>query len=62
MRDLIVEAMNNVINRELAEKSLVRDEIKDRGTYWAASEIWKPRRQVKALRKQRSEHDARSRT
>jgi hypothetical protein len=38
-----------------AEQAEVRDEIKQRGTYWAASEIWKLRRQVSALRKQLDE-------
>ena len=62
MRGLIVEAFNNVLDREFAEQAEVRDEIKQRGTYWAASEIWKLRGQVKALRKQLGEQDERSRT
>jgi hypothetical protein len=62
MSDLIIEAFKNVIDREVAGKALVRDEIKQRGFYWAASEIWKLRRQVKALRKQLGEQDARLRT
>ena len=61
MRDLIIEAFKNVVDRELADEALVRDEIKQRGTYWAASEIWKLRRQVKSLRKQLSYRDANSR-
>jgi hypothetical protein len=56
MRDLILEAFKSVIDRELAEEAEVREEIKKRGTYWAASEIWKLRRQVKSLRKL-GEHD-----
>lgn len=36
-------------NQELAEEALFRDEIKERGIYWAASETWKLRRQVKSL-------------
>jgi hypothetical protein len=35
----------------------VREEMKRRGTYWAGDEIWKLRRQVKALRERLSEHD-----
>jgi hypothetical protein len=58
MNDLLLEAFKSVLDRELAEEALVRDEIKDRGTYWAASEIWKLRRQVKSLRKQLSERGA----
>jgi hypothetical protein len=48
---LIFQAFDNVIQRELAEEALVRDEIAQRGTYWAAREIWKLRRQVASLRK-----------
>jgi hypothetical protein len=62
MRDLIVEALKNVVDRELAEQAEVRDEIKQRGSYWAASELWKLRRQVKALRKHLDEQDERLRT
>jgi hypothetical protein len=45
------------VDRELAEEALVCDEIKQRGSNWAASEIYKLRRQVRALRKRLSEHD-----
>jgi hypothetical protein len=55
MRDLILEAFKNVLDREREEQALVRDEIKQRGSYWAASEIWLLRRQVKALRKRVAE-------
>lgn len=47
----LVSAFNAVIDREIAEENLVRDEIKQKGTYWAGSEIWTLRRQVKALRR-----------
>ena len=57
MGDLIVEAFNNLIKREIGEADEVREEIKRRGTYWAGDEIWKLRREVKALRKRLSEHD-----
>jgi hypothetical protein len=56
MKDLVIQAFDAVIQRELAEQAEVRDEIKQRGTVWAASEIWKLRRQVRSLRKQFSEH------
>jgi hypothetical protein len=62
MTDLIIQALKNVVDRELAEQAEVRDEIKQRGSYWAASEIWKMRRQVKALQKRLAEHDERSHT
>jgi hypothetical protein len=61
-KDLIIQAFDAVIQRELAEEAEVREEIKQHGKYWAASEIWKLRRQVKALRKQLGEQDERSRT
>jgi hypothetical protein len=48
-----------LLDREFAEQALVRDEIKERGTYWAASEIWKSRRQVKSLRKQLNDRERR---
>jgi hypothetical protein len=57
MTDLIVEALKNVVDRELTEQAEVREEIKQRGTVWAAAEIWKLRRQVKARRKRLAEHD-----
>ncbi|MGY3392970.1 hypothetical protein ACVWW6_005561 [Bradyrhizobium sp. USDA 3311] len=52
---LIIQALKNVVDRELAEEAEVREEIKQKGTYWAAGEIWKLRRQVASLRKQREE-------
>jgi hypothetical protein len=56
MRDLILETFDNVIKREIAEADAVREEMKRRGTYWAGDEVWKLRRQVKALRERLSEH------
>jgi len=50
---LIVKALEDVIDREWAEKIEVRDEIKQKGTYWAAGEIWKLRRQVAALQRKK---------
>jgi hypothetical protein len=47
MGDLILEAFDNLIRREIAGAGEVREEIKRRGTYWAGDEIWKLRRQVK---------------
>jgi hypothetical protein len=49
---LIIQAFKNVVDREIAEENVVRDEIKQKGTYWAGSEIWKLRRQVQSLREQ----------
>jgi hypothetical protein len=55
---LILQAFQNVVERQLAGEALVRDEIKSRGTFWAASEIWGLRRQVASLRKQLAEQQA----
>ncbi|MEY9880618.1 hypothetical protein [Bradyrhizobium sp. USDA 329] len=55
MRDLIVEAFDSVIRREIAEADDVRKEIAQRGAYWAGGEIWKLRRQAAALRKRIAE-------
>ena len=50
MKDLIIQAFDAVIERELEQEAEVREEIKQRGTYWAAAEIFKLRRQVRSLR------------
>jgi hypothetical protein len=39
MTNLVIQAFEAVIQREVAEEAGVRDEIKQRGTVWAASEI-----------------------
>jgi len=57
MRDLITEAFKNVLDREMAEEALVRDEIRQRGTYWAAAELCSLRRQIKVLRNQLADRD-----
>jgi 3-methyladenine DNA glycosylase Tag len=55
----IVRAFDNVIKRELAEEGLVRDEIKLRGTWWAAQEIWKLRRRIAGLERRVREVEGR---
>jgi hypothetical protein len=55
MKDLIIRAFDNVIKREIAEADEGARGDQRRGTYWAGDEIWKLRRQVKALRKRLSE-------
>jgi hypothetical protein len=62
MKDLVIQAFDAVIQREIAEADEVRAEIRRRGTYWAGDEIWKLRREVKALRKRLAEHDGGSLT
>lgn len=52
---LFVRAVEQGIERDLAQEALVRDEIKQRGTYWAAGEIYSLRRQVAALKGRVSE-------
>jgi hypothetical protein len=42
-----------VIKRDIESEAAAREEIKQRGTQWAASEIFTLRRQVAALREQR---------
>lgn len=54
---VILEALKNVIEREIAEADEVRNEIAQRGTYWAGGEIWKLRRQVTALRKRIAQYE-----
>jgi len=56
MKDLVIQAFDAVIQREIAEADEVREEIRRRGTHWAGDEIWKLRRQVSALRKRLAEH------
>jgi hypothetical protein len=55
MKDLIIRAFDAVIQRELAEEAEVREEIRQRGTWAAARELWTLRRQVKSLRKRLDE-------
>ncbi|WBL75575.1 hypothetical protein I3J27_21315 [Bradyrhizobium xenonodulans] len=47
---IIIDAFNAVIDRDMAEEAEVREEIKAKGTYWAAAEIRKLRRQVAFFR------------
>ena len=48
---MILEAFNRILDQEFAQQDLIREEIKQRGSYWAAREIWALRRQAAALRK-----------
>jgi hypothetical protein len=48
--DPIIRALNRIIQREFDEQYACREEIKQRGTYWAGRELWELRRQVKQLR------------
>ena len=52
----IIQAIDNVIKREIAEADEVREEIKRGGTHRASDEIWKLRWQVAALRKRLAEY------
>ena len=57
MKDLVIQAFDAVLQREMAEADEVREEIRRRRTYWTGDETWKLRRQVQALRKRLAEHD-----
>jgi hypothetical protein len=50
-KDWIIAALERSLEREGTEAAAVRDEIKQRGTWWAGSEIARLRRAVAALRK-----------
>jgi hypothetical protein len=58
MKDLIIQAFDSVIKREIAEADEVRKEIVQRGSYWAGDEIWKLRRQLAALRKSLAKYES----
>jgi hypothetical protein len=49
----IISAFDAVIKRDLESEAAVREEIKQRGNRWAASEIFRLRRHVAALCEQR---------
>jgi hypothetical protein len=53
--DPIIRAMNQIMQREFDEQDACREEIKQRGTYWAGLEIWKLRRDVVYWKKQTQE-------
>lgn len=55
LHDVIIGVLNEGIERELKEEEAVRGEIKQHGTWWAGSEIWKLRRSVASLRRRISE-------
>jgi hypothetical protein len=46
----IISAFDAVIKCDLESEAALREEIKQRGTWWAASEIFRLRRQLAALR------------
>lgn len=48
--DPLIRALNQMMQREFDEQDACREEIKERGTYWAGREIWELRRQVKQLK------------
>jgi hypothetical protein len=57
LHKLIIGAFNEGFERDHREQDAVRAEIKQRGTYWAGTEIWDLRRRVASLRKQLAERD-----
>lgn len=51
LHNLIIGVLNEGFERDSAARDKVREEIKQRGTYWAGTEIWELRRTVASLRK-----------
>lgn len=49
LHELIIRVLDEGFARDQAEEALIRDEIKQCGTFWAGHEIWQLRRQVKSL-------------
>jgi hypothetical protein len=49
LHELIIGVFNEGFKREAVERDTVRQEIKDRGTYWAGGEIWQLRRRIASL-------------
>lgn len=58
LHELIIGVFNEGFERDRAAADAVRAEIKQRGTYWAGTEIWELRRQVKSLRARLAKQDA----
>lgn len=57
LHSLIISVLNEGFERDAAQQELVRGEIKQRGTYWAGTEIWELRRTVATLRKRLAEYE-----
>lgn len=57
LHNLIIGVFNEGFERDRVERDKIREEIKQRGTYWASSEIWELRRTVVSLRKRLAEAD-----
>lgn len=57
LHNLIIGVLNEGFERDSTQRDLVRQEIKQRGTYWAGTEIWELRRQVAGLRKRLAEKE-----
>lgn len=58
LHELIIGAFNEGFERDQRETDAVRQEIKQRGTYWAGGEIWQLRKTVASLRKRLAEAEA----
>jgi hypothetical protein len=55
LHNLIIGVFNEGFERDSKEREKVREEIKQRGTWWAGTEIWELRRTVASLRKRLKE-------
>ncbi len=54
LHKLIIDVLNEGFERDARQRDEVRAEIKQKGTYWAGSEIWELRRQVASLQKSKA--------
>jgi hypothetical protein len=57
LHNLIIGVFNEGFERDSKECEKVREEIKQRGTWWAGTEIWELRRTVASLRKRLKENE-----
>jgi len=55
LADPIVKLFDMAIRQSFAEEDKVRAEIKQKGTYWAAGEIYKLRRRVEMFERRERE-------
>lgn len=55
LHSLIIGVFNEGFERDRAAADKVREEVNQRGWYWAGTEIWELRRSVATLRKRLAE-------
>lgn len=57
LHNLIIGVFNEGFERDSKEREKVREEIKQKGTWWAGTEIWELRRSVASLRNRLKENE-----